>query len=102
MTTYIENKLKSVAETDFTQSSNYTSFCEKHIQDAMSHSNKNSSPDPNRVTPELVLNGGKNLVAALNILMQASYQLGYFLKPWKKENRIYLRKPEKSSYHVPS
>ena len=64
----------------------------------MNRINKNYSPD--YITCELVLNGGKNLVAAINILIQASYQLGYFLKPWKKENRIYLKKPEKSSYHV--
>ena len=49
--------------------------------------------------PGLVLNGGKNLVAALNILMQASYHLGYFLKTWKKRK---LKKPEESNYHVPS
>ena len=64
----------------------------------MNQTNKNSSPD--YITCELVLNGGKNRVAAINILIQASYQLRYFLKPWKKENRIYLKKPEKSSYHV--
>ena len=63
----------------------------------MNRTNKNSLPD--YITCELVLNGGKNLVAAINILIQASYQLGYFLKPWKKENKIYLKKPEKSSYH---
>lgn len=68
----------------------------------MNQTNKNSSPGSDRVTSELVINGGKYLVAALNILLQASYQLGYFLKPWKKENRIYLKKPEKSSNYVPS
>ena len=68
----------------------------------MIQTNKNFSPGPDRITPELVLNGEKNLVTALTILMQASYQLGYFLQPWKKENRIYLKKPEKSSNYVPS
>ena len=34
--------------------------------------------------------------------MQASYQLGYFPKSWKKENRIYLKKPDKSSHQVPN
>ena len=60
----------------------------------MNQTNKNSSPSPDHITPELVLNGGKNLLTALNILTQASYQLGYFSKPWKEENRIYLKKPE--------
>ena len=36
----------------------------------MNQTNKNSSPGPDRITPELVLIGGKNLVAALNIPMQ--------------------------------
>ena len=27
-------------------------------------------------------------------------QVGYFPKPWKKENRIYLKKPDKESYHL--
>ena len=67
-------------------------FCEKHIQVAMNQTNKNSSPGPDitpeHVTPECVLNGGKNLVAAaLNMLMQTSYQLGYFPKPWKKSEQ---------------
>ena len=52
----------------------------------MNQTNKNSSPCPDGITPEPVLNGGKNPVTALNILMQASYQLGYFLKSWEKEN----------------
>ena len=54
----------------------------------MNQTNKNSSPGPDRITPELVLIGGKNRVAALNIPMQTSYQLGYFSKPWKKENNL--------------
>ena len=84
--TNIEIKLKSVGETDFTLSNN-TFFCEKHIRDAMNQINKKFSPRPDRMTPEVILNGEKNLVAALNILMQASYQLGYFPKPWKKRKQ---------------
>ena len=34
--------------------------------------------------------------------MQASYQLEYFPKTWKKGNKIYLKKPGKSSYYVHS
>ena len=32
--------------------------------------------------------------------MQASYFLGCFPKPWKKEDQIYLKKPDKESYHL--
>ena len=55
----------------------------------MNQTNKNSSPGVDRTTPELDLNEGKNLVTALNILMQASYQLGYFPKPSKKKSLVH-------------
>ena len=31
--------------------------------------------------------------------MQACYFVGYFPRPWKMENRIYLKKPDKEHYH---
>ena len=82
--TNIECKLKAVSQTDFLLS-NDNFFCKKHIQDVMNQTNKNSSPGVDRITPELDLNDGKNLVTALNILMQASYQLRYFPKPSKEK-----------------
>ena len=33
-----------------------------------------------------------------NILNQ-TYNLGYYPKDWKQENKIYLKKPRKDSYH---
>ena len=38
----------------------------------MNQAKKNLSSGPDHITLELVLNGEKNLVAALNILLQAS------------------------------
>ena len=35
-----------------------------------------------------------------NILNQ-TYNLGYYPKDWKQENKIYLKKPRKDSYHEP-
>ena len=32
--------------------------------------------------------------------MQVSYCLGYFTRPRKKENQIYIKKPDKESYHL--
>ena len=61
----------------------------------MNQTNKNFSHGLDCITPELVINGGKNLVTALNMLMQASYQLGHFPKPWKKENNLSKETREK-------
>ena len=32
--------------------------------------------------------------------MQISYCLGYFTRPRKKENQIYIKNPDKESYHI--
>ena len=45
-------------------------------------------------------NGGEQLFHCLTNLMQASYFLGYFPKHWKKEYWIYLKTPDKESYHL--
>ena len=34
--------------------------------------------------------------------MRASYQLEFLPKPWRKEKKIFLKNPDKSSYHVHS
>ena len=73
-----------------------------HIKQAIKNSNKRSAPGPDGITVELVQNGGAQLFHCLTHLMQASYSLGYFPKPWKKENRIYLKNPDKESYHLES
>ena len=33
-------------------------------------------------------------------IFNASFQLGHFQKPWKLDNRIYVKKPGKDSYHT--
>ena len=75
-------------------------FHKTHIKQTIKNSNKSSAPGPDRITVELVQNGGEQLFHCLTNLMQASHFLGYFPKPWKKENRIYLKKPDKESYHL--
>ena len=94
----IENKLKTVmsklvCETD------KIFFGEEHIKDAIKNANKHSAPGPDTITADLILNGGKQLVSALTLLLQASYQIGHFPKPWKIENRIYFKKIDKIDYH---
>ena len=66
-------------------------FGEEHIKDAINKANKNSSPGPDKITSELILNGGKQVISALTLLLQACYLIGYFPKLWKMENRIYFK-----------
>ena len=81
----IEKEINSVLELNQTSSSE-TFFNITHIKQAIKNSNKSSAPGPDHITVELVQNGGEQLFHCLTHLMQASYFLGYFPKPWKKEN----------------
>ena len=81
-------------------SSSQIFFGEEHIKDAINKANKNSSPGPDKITSELILNGGKQVIFALTLLLQACYLIGYFPKLWKMENRIYVKKMDKVTYHI--
>ena len=79
----IEKEIDSVLELNQTSSSGI-SFNIAHIKQAIKDSNKNSAPGPDRITVELVQNGGEHLFHCLTHFMQASYFLRYFPKSWKK------------------
>ena len=87
----IEEEINSVLELNQTSSSEVF-FNIKDIRQAIKNSNKRSAPGHDHITVELVENGGEQLLHCLTDLMEASHFLGYFQKPWKKENRIYLKK----------
>ena len=74
-------------------------FGKQHIKQAIKSSSINSSPGPDRITLDLIENGGDLLALCLTHLMQACYFVGYFPRPWKMENRIYLKKTDKEPYH---
>ena len=74
-------------------------FGKQHVKQAIKSSNINSAPGPDRITLDLIENGGDLLALCLTHLMQACYFVGYFPRPWKMENRIYLKKPDKEHYH---
>ena len=95
----IEEEIDSVLELNETSSSEIF-FNITHIKQAIKNSNKSSAPGLDRITVQLLQNGEEQLFHCLTHLMQASYFLAYFPKPWKKENRIYLKKPDKESYHL--
>ena len=55
---------------------------------------------PGKITSELILNGGKQVISALTLLLQACYLIGYFPKLRGMENRIYFKKMDKATYHI--
>ena len=59
-------------------------FAEADIEHAIKKAHKNSAPGPDRITVELIENGGDLLIKSLTILMQACYYMGYFPLQWKK------------------
>ena len=75
----IEEWIDSVLELKHTSSSEIF-FNIKHIKQAIKNSNKGSAPGLDRITVEIVQNGGEQLFHGLTHLMQASYFLGYFKK----------------------
>ena len=62
-------------------------------------SNKDSAPGPDRITSELIEHIGEALTKSITLLMQASYSIGYISEEWKRENKIYIQKSEKTNYH---
>ena len=53
------------------------------------------------MTTELIENGGELLTKSLTLLKQASYYIGYLPQELKKENRIYIKKPDKEKKIIP-
>ena len=87
----VEEKLQQIlnhVECD----SSHIFFGEEHIKDAINKANKNSSPGLDKITSELILNGRKQVISVLTLLLQACYLIGYFPKLWKMENHIYFKK----------
>ena len=95
--TEIERKLDEIMKSN--KLSENVFFGKKHVKEAIKSSNANSAPGPDRITLDLIENGGDLLALCLTHLMQACYFIGYFPRQWKMENRIYLKKPDKEHYH---
>ena len=79
----IEEEIDSVLDLNQTSSSEIF-FNITQTKQAIKNSNKSSAPAPDFITAELVQNVGEQLFHCLTHIMQASYFLGYFSKPWKK------------------
>ena len=94
----VEKEITTILENTETSPSNIY-FTEDDIKYAIKISNKNSAPGPDRITAELIEHGGETLTKSITLLMQASYSIGYISEEWKRENKIYIQKSEKTNYH---
>ena len=66
-------------------------FGEEHIKDAVNKANKSSTPIPDKITSEVILNGRKQVISALTLPLQTCYLKGSFPKSWKTEI-VYISK----------
>ena len=73
-------------------------MAKKHVKQAIKSSNINSAPGPDRLTLDLIEG---DLLIALSHTSHAGMLLCwiYFPRPWKMENRVYLKKTDKEYYH---
>ena len=79
----------------------FSEVSEKEIT-VVIHKLKNfSSPGSDRIGSLIIKHGGKNLHNLIKLVLNATFQLGYFPNAWKFDNRIYLNKSGKESYHGP-
>ena len=61
--------------------------------------NKLLSSGPDRRGSLMIKHGGKALHNLIKLVPNSTCQLCYFPNAWKFDNRIYLKKPGKESYH---
>jgi ribonuclease HI len=66
---------------------------------SLSHLTKGKAAGPDKVFTDLLLGASKNLVTAIHILFNESYETGVVPADWKKAEIKFIRKSGKSSYH---
>ena len=91
----INCKVKGIISSITLSNEAHIFFEEAYVKEAIRDLNKNSSPGPYKITPELIQNGEKPLITCITILLQDCYLLGCFPKCWKQDNRIYMTKKTK-------
>ena len=69
---------------------------------AMHKPNNLSSPGPDRIGSLMIKHGGKTLHNLIKLVLNGACQLGHFPDASKFDNKIYLKKPGKESYHDPN
>ena len=94
----IEKKINEIMKSN-KLSETVVFFGKQHVKQAIKSSNINSAPGPDRITLDLIENGGDLLALCLTHLMLACYFVGYHPRQWKMQNRIYLKKSDKEHYY---
>ena len=79
----------------------FSEVSEKEITVVIRKLKNFSSPGSDRIGSLIIKHGGKNLHNLIKLVLNATFQLGYFPNAWKFDNRIYLNKSGKESYHGP-
>ena len=96
----LESKLKKIIKfSKLTRSNNNITI--EEVQAAINKLNNLSAPGPDRICTLLIKEGGEMLLNLLRNILNQTYNLGYYPEDWKQENKIYLKKPGKDSYHDP-
>ncbi len=70
----------------------------EETQSAVTCMRSHSAPGPDQILPIMVKEGGPNMVAALHNTFIKCWSRGIFPGAWKREDRIYLEKPNKEDY----
>lgn len=66
---------------------------------AINQINTSSSPGPDNIPANLIIKAGVNLHQHLFTLMRTSFRGGFYPATWKRDYRIYFKKPDKEDHH---
>ena len=58
-----------------------------------------SSPGPDKILPCMLQKAKEEVILPLHTLLQCSWSQGHIPKAWKEDNRMYIPKPGKDTYH---
>ena len=88
----LENKLKEIINWGDLITSN-NDITSEEVRGAISKLNTLSAPGPDRISTLLIKEGGggsKKLLNLIRNILNQTYNLGYYPKNWKQENKIYI------------
>ncbi len=90
----------SLDNTDSTETARYNADISlEEVKHALRHVKSDSAPGPDGVLPIFLKKAGNYLPECLRALFQSLWEKGCVPATYKKDNRIYIPKPAKPSYH---
>nr|XP_054773609.1 uncharacterized protein LOC129281722 [Lytechinus pictus] len=97
----IEHESTALVTDASASAKNYNSdLTSAEIAVALSLMKSNSSPGPDEIHPKLIKFAGLSMKRYLLQLFQLCWKTGKIPKIWKRENKIFIPKPGKESYHT--